>query len=208
MAIAFTFPGPGQPGRRHGQGPGRGLSGGPRACSTRSTRRSARSSPTLMCEGPGGDADADRQRPAGADGGLARGDARAGSRAASRSERQGRLCRRPFARRIFGALRRRHVLARRHRAAAAHARPRHADGGAGRRGRDGGAPRPRPGRRRRRPAPRPRSGSVCQIANDNGGGQLVISGDKAAVERAVELPRKRAPSAPCCCRSPHPSIAR
>ena len=28
---------------------------------------------------------------------------------------------------------------------------------------------------------------VCQIANDNGGGQLVISGEKAAVEKAAEL---------------------
>jgi [acyl-carrier-protein] S-malonyltransferase len=28
---------------------------------------------------------------------------------------------------------------------------------------------------------------VCQAANDNGGGQSVISGDKAAVERAVEI---------------------
>jgi [acyl-carrier-protein] S-malonyltransferase len=31
------------------------------------------------------------------------------------------------------------------------------------------------------------AGSVCQIANDNGGGQLVISGAKGAVERAAEL---------------------
>jgi [acyl-carrier-protein] S-malonyltransferase len=30
-------------------------------------------------------------------------------------------------------------------------------------------------------------GSVCQIANDNGGGQLVISGTKAAVEHAARL---------------------
>jgi [acyl-carrier-protein] S-malonyltransferase len=30
-------------------------------------------------------------------------------------------------------------------------------------------------------------GAVCQIANDNGGGQLVISGTKAAVERAAAL---------------------
>ncbi len=30
-------------------------------------------------------------------------------------------------------------------------------------------------------------GEVCQIANDNGGGQLVISGSKAAVERAAAL---------------------
>jgi [acyl-carrier-protein] S-malonyltransferase len=31
------------------------------------------------------------------------------------------------------------------------------------------------------------TGSVCQIANDNGGGQLVISGAKPAVERAARL---------------------
>lgn len=30
-------------------------------------------------------------------------------------------------------------------------------------------------------------GSVCQVANDNGGGQLVISGAKPAVERAARL---------------------
>lgn len=30
-------------------------------------------------------------------------------------------------------------------------------------------------------------GAVCQVANDNGGGQLVISGTKAAVERAAAL---------------------
>ncbi|AQS41419.1 MAG: Malonyl CoA-acyl carrier protein transacylase [Candidatus Tokpelaia hoelldobleri] len=32
---------------------------------------------------------------------------------------------------------------------------------------------------------------VCQVANDNGGGQLVISGVAAAVERAVELAREK-----------------
>lgn len=32
-----------------------------------------------------------------------------------------------------------------------------------------------------------REGSVCQVANDNGGGQLVISGARAAVERAARL---------------------
>ncbi len=30
-------------------------------------------------------------------------------------------------------------------------------------------------------------GKICQIANDNGGGQVVISGEKLAVERACEL---------------------
>lgn len=30
-------------------------------------------------------------------------------------------------------------------------------------------------------------GQVCQAANDNGGGQVVVSGEKAAVERAVEI---------------------
>jgi [acyl-carrier-protein] S-malonyltransferase len=32
---------------------------------------------------------------------------------------------------------------------------------------------------------------VCQAANDNGGGQVVISGDKAAVERAVEIAKTK-----------------
>jgi [acyl-carrier-protein] S-malonyltransferase len=34
-------------------------------------------------------------------------------------------------------------------------------------------------------------GEICQAANDNGGGQVVVSGDKAAVERAVELAKSR-----------------
>src|SRR5690242_8912640 len=34
-------------------------------------------------------------------------------------------------------------------------------------------------------------GQVCQAANDNGGGQVVVSGDKAAVERAVGLAKTR-----------------
>src|ERR1700730_3079860 len=34
-------------------------------------------------------------------------------------------------------------------------------------------------------------GQICQAANDNGGGQVVVSGDKAAVERAVEIAKER-----------------
>jgi [acyl-carrier-protein] S-malonyltransferase len=34
-------------------------------------------------------------------------------------------------------------------------------------------------------------GQVCDVANDNGAGQVVVSGDRAAVERAVELAKAR-----------------
>ena len=34
-------------------------------------------------------------------------------------------------------------------------------------------------------------GQICQAANDNGGGQVVVSGAKAAVDRAVEIARTK-----------------
>jgi [acyl-carrier-protein] S-malonyltransferase len=34
-------------------------------------------------------------------------------------------------------------------------------------------------------------GQICQAANDNGGGQVVVSGDKAAVERAVVIAKEK-----------------
>lgn len=34
-------------------------------------------------------------------------------------------------------------------------------------------------------------GQVCGVANDNGAGQVVISGDRASIERALELARER-----------------
>jgi [acyl-carrier-protein] S-malonyltransferase len=34
-------------------------------------------------------------------------------------------------------------------------------------------------------------GEVCQVANDNGGGQVVASGNKAAVQRAAEIARAK-----------------
>ncbi|WP_018267303.1 ACP S-malonyltransferase [Methylosinus sp. LW4] len=34
-------------------------------------------------------------------------------------------------------------------------------------------------------------GAVCQVANDNGGGQIVVSGAKAAVEKAILIAKER-----------------
>jgi [acyl-carrier-protein] S-malonyltransferase len=34
-------------------------------------------------------------------------------------------------------------------------------------------------------------GQVCEAANDNGGGQVVVSGEKAAVERAIEIAKEK-----------------
>ncbi|HZS63290.1 MAG TPA: ACP S-malonyltransferase [Xanthobacteraceae bacterium] len=34
-------------------------------------------------------------------------------------------------------------------------------------------------------------GEICQAANDNGGGQVVVSGNKAAVERAMEMAKAK-----------------
>src|SRR5438045_1576375 len=56
-------------------------------------------------------------------------------------------------------------------------------------------------------------GQVCEAANDNGGGQVVVSGDKAAVERGLEIDKfkgaKRSSllpvSAPCQCRLMQPA---
>ena len=58
-------------------------------------------------------------------------------------------------------------------------------------------------------------GQVCQAANDNGGGQVVISGDKVAIERAIEIARARGAkrammlpvSAPFHCRLMQPAAA-
>lgn len=59
------------------------------------------------------------------------------------------------------------------------------------------------------------TGGTCDIANDNGGGQIVVSGTRAAVERAMELARARgakraialAVSAPFHCSLMHPAAA-
>ena len=35
------------------------------------------------------------------------------------------------------------------------------------------------------------AGAVCQVANDNGGGQVVLSGAKTAIERAIEIAKDK-----------------
>ena len=35
------------------------------------------------------------------------------------------------------------------------------------------------------------AGAICQAANDNGGGQVVVSGAKAAVEKAMEIAKRK-----------------
>ena len=69
------------------------------------------------------------------------------------------------------------------------ARPGYAEGRAGRRGRHGGPARRRTGTGdadRRRSDRRIRR-RLCEVANDNGGGQIVISGARQAVELAIEI---------------------
>ena len=78
--------GAGQPGRRHGQGAGRGVSG--RARGVRRGRCGARREAHRDDLGRSGrDAEADRERAAGADGGVAGDHARAGGRSRLRSSR-------------------------------------------------------------------------------------------------------------------------
>ena len=50
-------------------------------------------------------------------------------------------------------------------------------------------------------------GQVCQAANDNGAGQVVVSGDKAAVERAVEIAKANGAKRAMLLTYPRPSIA-
>ena len=116
----------------------------------------------------------------------------AGSRSRHWSRRE--LRRRPFAWRVFrsggGG------FVERHRYCKIVARPRqsHAGGGAGR-GRGNGGPawyRRRAGREiARQAADQAGGGAVCAVANDNGGGQIVMSGTVAAVNRAVEIAKDR-----------------
>ena len=106
-------------------------------------------------------------------------------------EARRRLRRRPFARRIFGAGRRRHLLASPTPpgccASAATPCRRRWPAGAGAMAALIGAD----AETAQAIAAEAAEGAVCEVANDNGGGQVVLSGDKAAVERAVALAQAR-----------------
>ena len=123
-------------------------------------------------------------------------------------EEQGRLRRRPLARRIFGARRRRHLLDRRRGAAAAYPRQCHAARRAGGRGRHGGDHRARPGRRRGGL----RRGREGLGLPDRQRQWRRATGDLRRQGRRSSMPPgcapKRAPSAPSCCRCRRRSIRR
>ncbi len=138
----------------------------------------------LCFEGPGRKTPAYRNHPAGDSHRLRRRRPRA-----ARAGHRAQLCRRPFPGRILRPRRRRHPQLCRCGAYRAQSRPVHAGGRAGRRGRHGRHPRSRhrTGPRRLPRGLRRITGEVCEPANINSPGQVVISGAKAAVERAAEL---------------------
>ena len=139
MSLAFVFPGPRQPGGRHGQGAGRRLCAGTRRCSRRSMRRSARSSPSIIWEGPAETLTlTENAQPALMAVSLAAMrvlEAEAGVDLARDAQFVAGHSLGEYS--ALAAARRAHD--RRHRAALAHPRSCHAEGGAGRHRRHGGA---------------------------------------------------------------------
>ena len=201
------LPGPGQPGGRHGPGARRALPRGPRGV-RRGRRGAGQKLSALMWEGPEDRADADRERAAGADGGVARGDARARGRSRHRPRARRALRRRPFARRIFGA----------------RARP-----GASRSPMRRGccASAAAPCSRRRRSGTGAMAAllgldfaAAAAVAEEAAAGRGLPGGQRQwrrarwwspATRRRSSgrsrSPGRRAPSGPCCCRCARPSIA-
>ena len=108
-------------------------------------------------------------------------------------------------RRVHRARRRRRYRALRRGTPASAAWDRHAGGGCTRRRGDGCDPRCRPADGRGRPAAAAEGG--VRAANDNGEGQQVISGDRAAVD-APPLGQDEQRGGASCCRSPPRSTAR
>ena len=177
---------------RHGQGARRRFPGCARRFSPKSTRALGRKSVRARCStGP----EAELTLTANAQPALMAASlaaiARAGERGWARCRSRRRVCRRPFARRIFracaaGALTIEDAarLLRIRGEAMQSAVPVGEGAMAAILGLDFAA---FPRSRRRRRAISICTGAICQAANDNGGGQVVISGTKAAVERAMEL---------------------
>ena len=92
--------------------------------------------------------------------------------------------------------------------AAAHPRPRHAEGGSGRRRRDGGAARPRLRAGRRRWRAKPRKARSARPPMTMAAGRWWCPATRRRSNARSRSPRPKAPSARCCCRSPRPSIVR
>ncbi len=159
-----------------------------RAGRVRRGRRGARPEPVPAdARRAGRRAEADRECAAGDHGQFARGvpDARRFD-----LRRGGQLRRRPQPRRIFGAVRGRLVRPRDHGKAAEAARAGDAAGGAGRRrARWRRCSAPTSSSRRRSPTPR-RKARCATVANDNDPSQVVISGHKGAIDRAIEMAKE------------------
>ena len=127
-----------------------------------------------------------------------------GSRRRSQARREIRG--RPFGRRIFGAGRGRFAVDRRCGAARSHSRPRHAAGGSGRHGRDGGVARASISSRRRRLPPRPRRVNWCRPPTTMAAGRSWCPATRRRSSARSRSPRPRVSGAPCCCRCPRRSI--
>ena len=117
------------------------------------------------------------------------------------------LRRRAFARRIFRAGGRRQPQHQRYRAAAADPRPRHAEGGAGRRRRDGRAARPRLRGGGGGCRAKPRRARSARPPTTMAAGRSSSPATRPRSIARSRSPRPRAPSARCCCRCRRRSIA-
>ena len=197
MTIAFTFPGQGSQAVGMGQGARRGLSGGARRL-RRGRRRARRKAVDDHLRRPDRDPDPDRERPAGADGGEPRGDARA------RGEGRRHRTASPMSPAIRSANIRRSPLP------AASASPTRRGFSASAAG---------PCRRRCRSgvgamaallgldldaataiAADAAEGEVCAAANDNGAGRSSSRATRRRSSGRSRSPRRGARSAPCSCR--------
>ena len=195
MSVAFIFPGQGS----QAVGMGKALAEAhpaARAVFAEVDEALGEKLSALAFRGAARGADAHRECPARPDGGVARDLAGARSRGRPRLEARRQVRRRPFARRVFGARRGGRAQRRRHGAAAANPRARHAGGGAGRQGRDGGAARPRVRRRGRGRRRRPRRARCARRPTTTAPDSRWSRATRRRSSVRSRSPRPRAPSAP------------